>query len=163
MSKVYLSLGGNVGDKRANFKEAEKQVGQMLGKIIQRSSVYETPPWGFHSDDNFWNRVLLIETDKRPETLLSKIHEIENMFGRERKSGKYLSRKIDIDILYYDDFFIETADLIIPHPLIQQRKFVLVPLAEIAPDFRHPLLRLTTIGMLDNCRDESVVKKIEFD
>jgi len=64
MSKVYISLGGNIGDKRLNFKEAEEQVGKMLGKIIQCSSVYETPPWGFHSEDNFWNRVLLIETDK---------------------------------------------------------------------------------------------------
>ena len=163
MSKVYLSLGGNIGDKKANFKEAEKQVGQLLGIIIQRSSVYETPPWGFHADDNFWNRVLLIETDKDPESLLSEIHKIENSFGRKRQAGKYLSRQIDIDILYYDDIFLETGDLVIPHPLIQQRKFVLVPLAEIAPGLKHPLLRFTTIEMLDNCRDESVVKKIEFD
>lgn len=162
MQKVFLGIGGNIGNKQANFEKVYTIIEKELGKIVLSSSVYETPPWGFHADENFWNQIILINTEKSPTELLSKIHEIENLFDRERGANIYTSREMDIDILYVDDLYIEKETLIIPHPKIQQRMFVLVPLNEIAPEFKHPLLRLTSFEMLENCKDESIVKKVEI-
>lgn len=161
MHKVYLGIGGNIGNKQKNFEKVYLLVKNKLGKIELASSIYETPPWGFQSKDNFWNQIIQIETQKTPEELLSIIHEIEDAFGRIRGKTQFSSRKMDIDILYFDDIFIESNKLIIPHPRIHQRKFVLVPLTEIAPDFKHPLLRMTNIEMLENCKDGSMIKKVE--
>jgi len=158
---VFLGIGGNIGNKADNFNKVYTFIKNELGEIVISSSVYETPPWGFSADDNFWNQVLIVETELSPTEVLQKINKIENRFGREREPGKYNSREMDIDILYYDDIFVETENLIIPHPRIQHRKFVLVPLNEIATDFKHPLLRLTSFQMLENCRDESVILKLE--
>ncbi|NCB07154.1 MAG: 2-amino-4-hydroxy-6-hydroxymethyldihydropteridine diphosphokinase [Bacteroidia bacterium] len=162
MHKVFLGIGGNIGNKPENFSTVLWFISEDMGEIILRSPVYETPPWGFHSDENFWNQVLMVETSFMPEELLDKIARIERMFGRERKPGGYMSRGMDIDILYYDDAVVETETLVIPHPLIPQRKFVLVPLADIAPGFVHPLLGLTTLQMLQNCPDNSDIKKIAW-
>ena len=161
MHMVFLGIGGNIGNKADNFNKVYTFIKNELGEIVKSSSVYETPPWGFSADDNFWNQVLIIETELSPTEVLQKITEIENHYGREREPGKYNSREMDIDILYYDDIFEETETLIIPHPRIQYRKFVLVPINEIAPDFKHPLLRLTSFQMLENCRDESVILKLD--
>ena len=160
MYKVFLGIGGNIGDKQLNFIKVAHLVKARLGKIIKVSSIYETPPWCFVSEDHFWNQVLLIETEMNPEKLLEEIHEIEAEFGRKRSIGKYVSREMDIDILYFDDLYTETKEMIIPHPRIQNRKFVLVPLVEIAPEFKHPLFRLTNLQLLENCKDESVIIKI---
>ena len=160
MYKVYLGIGGNIGNKKKNFENTYRLLEKKTGNILKASSIYETPPWGFQTDDYFWNQVLLIETKLEAIELLWRIQEIEDQFGRERTKGQYSSRKIDIDILYFEDLFFESDKLIIPHPLLHERKFVLVPLVEIAPNFKHPLLRQTSIEMLENCRDESVIKKI---
>jgi 2-amino-4-hydroxy-6-hydroxymethyldihydropteridine diphosphokinase len=161
MHKVFLGIGGNIGNKADNFNKVYTFIKNELGEITKTSSVYESPPWGFTADENFWNQVLVIGTKLSPAELLQKITEIENQFGREREIGKYNSREMDIDILYYDEINLETESLVIPHPRIQQRKFVLVPLNEIAPDFKHPLLRLTSFQMLENCKDGSVILKME--
>ncbi len=161
MHTVYLGIGGNLGNKQNNFDNVYQIIEKELGRILLSSSIYETPPWGFQSDDAFWNSVLLIETSYSPEELLEEIHLIEEKFGRKRGNERYSSREMDIDILYFDDIFIETENMIIPHPRIHQRKFVLVPLNEIAPNFKHPLLRFTTFEMLENCKDESMIKKVE--
>lgn len=160
MHKVFLGIGGNIGNKQANFQKVSELIETELGKIIQSSSIYETPPWGFHSDDVFWNQVIVIETKLEAIELLWRIHKIEEDFDRKRGEERYASRPMDVDILYFDDVFMETKNLIIPHPRIPERKFVLVPLCEIAPEFKHPLRRLTNIEMLENCRDDSIIKKV---
>ena len=160
MHTVYLGIGGNIGNKQKNFDNVYNIIENELGRIIIASSIYETPPWGFQSEHTFWNSVLVIETLISPEELLSNIHLIEEKFGRKRSNERYASREMDIDILYFDDIFIDTETLIIPHPRIHQRKFVLVPLNEIAPNLKHPLLRFTTFEMLKNCMDESVILKV---
>nr|WP_321358364.1 2-amino-4-hydroxy-6-hydroxymethyldihydropteridine diphosphokinase [uncultured Draconibacterium sp.] len=163
MNKVFLGIGGNIGDKHKNFIHVLELVEIKLGKIIQKSSVYETPPWGFHCEDVFWNQILVIETKLEAEELLWRIHEIEADFGRKRGNERYSSREMDIDILYFNDDFLESPDLIVPHPRIHERRFVLVPLVEIAPEMKHPLRRLTSIEMLESCLDKSVIKKVEMD
>lgn len=161
MHKVFLGIGGNIGNKHINFQKVVKIIEKQLGEITKKSSVYETPPWGFDTEENFWNQIIIIQTKLSPSDLLKNIHEIEKQFGRTRKSTNYASREMDIDILYYDDLYLETEDLIIPHPKMQLRKFVLVPLNEIAPDFKHPLLRFTSFQMLENCKDASVIFKLD--
>jgi 2-amino-4-hydroxy-6-hydroxymethyldihydropteridine diphosphokinase len=160
MYKVFLGIGGNLGNKPDNFKKVHQLIQNEMGEIVEKSSVYESPPWGFEAKESFWNQVLVIHSDDLPHKLLNKIHEIEKVFGRKRNKKKYSSREMDIDILYFDNAFIEEKNLIVPHPLINKRKFVLVPLAEIAPNLKHPLLRLTSLEMLDNCRDKSILKKV---
>lgn len=161
MHKVFLGIGGNIGNKPENFSTVLRFISEELGEIILRSPVYETPPWGFHCDENFWNQVLMVETSLSPEEMLEKIDQIEGWFGRERKPGEYSSREMDIDILYYDDAVVKTETLVIPHPLIPQRKFVLVPLADIAPGFVHPLLKATSLQLLEKCPDSSMITKVE--
>lgn len=160
MHHVFLGIGGNIGNKPENFRKVHHLVASGIGKITAISSVYESPPWGFHADENFWNQVLKAETELSQDEILSEIEKIESSFNRKRHSEKYTSREMDVDILYYDDIFIENDDLIIPHPRLHQRLFVLVPLTEIAPDFKHPLFRLTSKQLLENCKDESVIKKL---
>ncbi len=162
MHKVYLGIGGNIGNKQKNFEDVYNSLEKEVGIIVSSSSVYESPAWGFRSEDKFWNSVVEIETAVSAIELLLKINSIEKNFGRKRGGKRYTSREMDIDILYFDDIFMETETLIIPHPRIQLRKFVLVPLNEIAPNLKHPLLRLTSLQMLENCMDESVIKKVEI-
>jgi len=160
MHEVYLGIGGNIGKKKFNFLKAYILIKKKLGKVLQTSSVYETPPWGFNSPDNFWNMVVKIETDLSPDELISGIMSIEDSFYRLRTEGIYTSRKMDIDILYYDNVVMDSIKLTIPHPRLQDRLFVLVPLCEIAPEHKHPLLKMTTLEMLENCNDRSAIKKI---
>jgi 2-amino-4-hydroxy-6-hydroxymethyldihydropteridine diphosphokinase len=161
MHEVYLGIGGNTGDKNSNFKKVYNLIEKELGKIIKKSSIYKSPPWGFHAKEYFWNQVLLIETKSLPSELLHKIHQIQNLFKREVACGRYASREMDIDILYFDDIILESDELVIPHPQMQYRLFVLVPLNEIAPDFIHPRLGLSGIELLNRCEDDSLVEKTE--
>jgi len=160
MHQVFLSIGGNLGNKRANFDKVYTHIQNELGCIVLRSSVYETPPWGFDSEDSFWNQVLCIETLLNPSEILEKIKNIDAAYGRKRNSEGYSSREMDVDILYFEDKIIETENLTIPHPLLHKRLFVVVPLAEIAPDWVHPVLKLTSVEMLNNCEDKSEIKKV---
>jgi 2-amino-4-hydroxy-6-hydroxymethyldihydropteridine diphosphokinase len=160
MHEVYLGIGGNIGNKNYNFLKAFILIKQKLGKITESSSVYETPPWGFNSEDNFWNMVIKIKTELNPEALMAEILLIENSYCRERTEGIYTSRKMDIDILYYDNITMNSTTLKIPHPKLQYRLFVLVPLCEIAPEHKHPLLNMTNHELLEKCSDRSVIKKL---
>ncbi|NOY95280.1 MAG: 2-amino-4-hydroxy-6-hydroxymethyldihydropteridine diphosphokinase [Chlorobi bacterium] len=159
MHSVFVGIGGNIGDKPLVFRQARGLIDEIMGNIILSSSIYESPPWGFESEDTFWNQVLKIVTNLSPAELLGGINRIEGIFGRKRTSTGYSSRQMDIDILYFDDLILETEELTIPHPLLHKRMFVLAPLCEIAPDFIHPVLRLTSKEMKGNCTDKSVVSR----
>lgn len=159
--QLILSLGGNMGNKVEIFAETRALIHQTIGPIQHASPTYETPPWGFDSSDHFHNQVILISTGLTPHDVLKKIKEIEIRFGRKRKTGAYLPRKMDIDILFYDDQVISDAELTIPHPLIPLRRFVLVPLADLLPDLIHPLTGKSVIEMLEECPDGSVLRKFK--
>ncbi|MGL4331607.1 MAG: 2-amino-4-hydroxy-6-hydroxymethyldihydropteridine diphosphokinase [Bacteroidales bacterium] len=138
-SLVYLGLGTNLGNLDLNLHKAIDEIGKRVGKVISQSAFYKTEPWGFESPHTFLNAVICIETELKPEEVLNKTQHIEKNLGRTKKSnGTYSDRIIDIDILIYDNLIMESETLTIPHPLLQLRDFVLIPLKEIAPDLRHP-------------------------
>ncbi len=149
---LYLLLGANLGDRMQSFRSAQDLIEARIGCIQLVSSVYETAPWGVLDQPSFLNQVLAVETVLAPLDILSCILTIEKELGRVRLE-RWAARMIDIDILYYDDLVIESRDLIIPHPRLQDRRFTLAPLAEIAPDYCHPLLQRTHLQLLSDCRD----------
>ena len=130
---VYFSLGSNLGDKRENLNKAIKLMEKQIGVLLRQSAFLETEPWGFESDNSFVNAAICMETKLNPFEVLSKTQEIERELGRTMKSvnREYHDRIIDIDILLYDDLHINTPELTIPHPLMEQRDFVMIPLKEI--------------------------------
>lgn len=136
MHTVYLSLGTNLGDKEANINRAIEKINDSVGTVLRTSSFIETEPWGFNSSNTFLNAALCVETDLSPEQLLNATQLIEREMGRTHKSVNrvYHDRLIDIDILLYDDITISTPALTIPHPLMQERDFVMIPLREIIED-----------------------------
>lgn len=139
--KVYLGLGSNLGDKEANLRAAIYEIERRIGEVTSLSAFYVTEPWGFTSEHVFVNAVCLTETALSPVEILKETQTIEKELGRKQKSinGIYNDRPIDIDILLYDHIVIHTPDLVIPHPLMCERKFVVEPLAEIAPELIHPI------------------------
>lgn len=145
MANVYLSLGTNLGDKRRNLYRAVAEIESKIGKCISLSSFYETEPWGFTSGNSFLNAACHIETELSPLEVLSETQAIERKLGRTTKSanGVYNDRIIDIDLLLYDDRILTSPTLILPHPLMTERRFVMEPLAEIAPERIHPLFHKT--------------------
>lgn len=136
MSTLYLSLGTNLGDRQQNLKSALELIGREVGTVVSASDIIETDPWGFESPNPFLNTVVKVETDLKPLEVLDVTQEIERQLGRATKSvnGEYHDRLIDIDILLYDDLVMDTPELTIPHPLMYERKFVMEPLAQIAPE-----------------------------
>lgn len=159
MSKVYLSIGSNKGNRSVLINKAIDEIEKKIGTIISRSGIYQSKSWGFDSND-FYNLSLLIDTDIEPKSLLINLKKIEKSMGREDIDGSYSDRFIDIDILFYDNIIIDLEDLKIPHPKIEIRKFVLVPMLEIADDYVHPILN-KTIKQLDNeCDDKGIPLKI---
>ena len=142
MHTAYLGLGTNLGRREENLRKALSALEQHVGKLLKCSSFMETAPWGFPSDNAFLNAVAMLQTNLSPSNLLAATRQIEISMGRINKtqSAQYADRTIDIDILFYDDLILNNKDLVIPHPLLCQRLFVLLPLEEIAPELMHPLL-----------------------
>ena len=140
MNTTTLLIGGNLGNRIENIRQAIGYIEDRIGKIKQRSSVYESEPWGFEAEHRFLNAVVVVETRLQPEALLREAQEIENIMGRIRNGSGYSSRTMDIDILFFNDDVIDTPALTVPHPRLHERRFVLVPLAEIMPDRVHPVL-----------------------
>ena len=152
MAKAIIITGGNTGDVKDTLRRAQQEINRQMGIILRCSHSYESKAWGFTSSENFYNQAIILDTDLSPEELLDKALEIELQLGRNREeearikaaTGEpFAPRAIDIDILFYDDEVVDTDRLKIPHPLIQDRDFVLRPLNEIVPDKIHPTLRKT--------------------
>ena len=158
MLKVaYLSLGSNLGDRKANLTEAIRQLGT-IGTVLKTSSLYETEPVDLTSQPWFLNCVVVLETAKMPRQLLKAILSLERSLGRRRLQKKG-PRNIDIDILLFGNSVVDTPELVIPHPAMHARRFVLEPLAEIAPDVRHPVLKRTIRELRDELPSGQTVRK----
>jgi len=155
LKKAYISIGSNLGNRLQNIQEAIFLLGSEVGNIIATSKVYESPSWGFDSSD-FLNACLALETHLTPMAILEKILAIEKSMGRERLQEEgYEARNIDIDILYFDAEIIKSDHLVIPHEKLQERKFVLLPLSDIAPQKYHPVLGKDTRNLIQECKDKS--------
>ncbi len=162
MAKVYLLLGGNIGDTITIFQDAISHINAGIGLIKGISSIYRSPAWGFECENDFLNQVACIETNCLPEDLIRLCLTIEAEMGRTRKdmTSGYSSRNIDIDVLLYGQMQINSERITVPHPRMHLRKFTLMPLAEIAPLTLHPTLGMTITELLALCPDTSVVQKI---
>jgi 2-amino-4-hydroxy-6-hydroxymethyldihydropteridine diphosphokinase len=161
MANVYLGLGSNVGDTEKNLRKAIAALGK-LGTITKTSSLYRTEPVGFVDQPWFLNQVVCLETELLPKDLLEKTQEIENDLGRTREIH-WGPRTLDIDILLYDNVVLETPELTIPHPHMHERRFVLEPLAEIAPDVMNSKLKKTAEELLRTTADVSKIEKLVYD
>ncbi|RIA10798.1 2-amino-4-hydroxy-6-hydroxymethyldihydropteridine diphosphokinase [Flavobacteriaceae bacterium MAR_2010_72] len=160
--KVYLALGSNVGDRLKHLQDAVNLIFERIGKIIIISNVYNTPAYGFEGDD-FLNTCVFLETDLLPKPLMKALKAIEKDMGRKRTKQKgYHPRIIDLDILFFDDSVEDSKHLQIPHIALHQRKFVLQPLFDIAPNLEHPVLKQTITQLLSSCEDQSEVQPIKI-
>ncbi len=158
MSGVFILLGGNLGKREEIIKQAINRIAIDAGRIIKRSSIYETESWGFNSELKFLNQVIEIATNLNPKQLLDTVHQIEEQLGRKRNEQQYASRTIDIDILLFRDEQIDEEGLQIPHPRMHQRKFTLIPLEEIAGQVVHPEFQITIKSLNSRCKDDLTVE-----
>jgi len=158
MNISYLLIGGNEGDRAAYLQQAAEQIAGSACRILQTSSLYETAAWGKTDEAPFLNQALEIGTALEARPLMQVLLDIEQKLGRVRRE-KYGSRLIDIDILFFNDAIIEEPHLVIPHPRLQNRRFALAPMDEIAPDFIHPVLRRSIADLLAICPDPLEVKQ----
>jgi 2-amino-4-hydroxy-6-hydroxymethyldihydropteridine diphosphokinase len=161
MHKAVLLIGGNLGDRKALIFRAKQMLETHIGACIQHSSIYESEAWGFQAESNFYNQILILETELSAADILEIALKIESDLGRKRESNSYASRSMDIDILFYDEQIIHQENLIIPHPRLHLRRFTLLPLVEILADFVHPEIKKTLGELLDSCDDDLKTKKLE--
>jgi len=159
MNRVYLLLGSNIGDSRAWIRKAKDLIGEKIGPVSRASALYQTAAWGETRQGDFINQVILVTSDLKPAELMEGILGIETRMGRIR-TKKNAPRIIDIDILFYGKAVIREKDLEVPHPRIPLRRFVLVPMNELSPQFIHPVLKKTIHQLLRVCPDKGAVKKI---
>lgn len=162
MNEVFIELGGNMGNRLQLIYNAKDLLIELKCKIILQSSVYETPPWGFNATQNFYNQIIKIETEFSHYELINELQKVEKNLKRVRGEERYESRTMDIDILFFNNLIINERYLTIPHPRLHLRKFVLIPLNEIAPELIHPVLNLSINQLLIDCTDKSECKKINL-
>lgn len=161
LTTIYLLLGSNLGDRALLMRTATDRIGERIGDVTRASGLYETAPWGGIEQPAFLNQVLEISTILAPEEVLRIILEIEHELGRVRYE-RWGARHLDIDILYFGKIVMDTPRLTVPHPRLHERRFTLVPLAEIAPKFMHPVLEKTNTELLEVCADtEAVIRYLQ--
>lgn len=156
--KTLLLAGANLGDRKANLEIARKKIIN-LGEITRQSAIYESEPWGFTHDQWFLNQAIMLETTCAPVYLMQELLRIESEMGRSRGSSGYEARIIDLDILLFGDLVMHEDSLTLPHPRMHLRNFVLIPAAEICPDWTHPVLKKKIHELLKDCDDKLVVRK----
>ena len=163
MENCYVLFGSNLGDKEALFEQACTFINDRCGRVVQVSSAYESEPWGFEAEEWFLNRLIVVETSLLPDELMRQLLAIESALGRVRRHNAqgYASRPVDLDILYYGEQIVSTDWVIAPHPRLHLRRFALLPLCELIPDFMHPILGLTQTELLERCNDPLVVRKMD--
>ncbi len=159
MTRCYLLFGSNQGDKLQLLEQACTYVNNRCGMLVERSSLYNSEPWGFEAEEWFLNVLLVVETELDPDTLMDRLLDIERELGRVRhpEIEGYTSRTVDLDILYYGDQIVRTAKVTAPHPRLPERRFALMPLCELVPDFLHPESGLSQQQLLEKCHDTSKV------
>jgi 2-amino-4-hydroxy-6-hydroxymethyldihydropteridine diphosphokinase len=160
MNVAYLLTGGNIGDRLYFLYRAKEVIEKECGIIQKMSAIYETEAWGLEDQNSFYNQALLLQTHLNAEDLLHRLLQIEATLGRKREY-KYGPRVIDIDIIFFNDEVIRSKELTIPHPQMQNRRFVLLPLNEIAPHKVHPEFKKTISELLDECKDQLEVVKLQ--
>lgn len=162
-TEVYLGLGSNQDDRADYLAKAIQRLAQRVGRCKRCSAVYESEPWGFECNTSFFNQVVVLQSLLPPKSILQEIGAIEHELGRIRSNTeRYTSRTIDIDLLLFgNEIICEPPDLVVPHPRIEQRRFVLIPLVEIAPYGLHPILGVTWADLLAACNDAGWVRKLE--
>lgn len=153
-----LILGSNKGNRFSLLERAICCIEKEIGIIHKTSSIYESEAWGYDDKTSYYNQVVCVSTDLNPESLLAVCLKIESLLGRSRSGNGYESRTMDIDILFYKDEIIKIKELIIPHEHIASRKFVLIPLAEIMPDYEHPVFKNSINDLLEKCEDKGWVR-----
>ena len=158
MNIAYLLIGGNQGDRISYLQQAIEIISEDAGIIVRKSALYETAAWGMEEQPDFLNQVLILETKLDAESLLGVLLEGEEKIGRKR-TVKNAPRIIDIDILFFNNDVINSNELVIPHPEVQNRRFALAPLAELVPMLHHPILNKPVKQLLDECPDQLEVKK----
>jgi 2-amino-4-hydroxy-6-hydroxymethyldihydropteridine diphosphokinase len=161
MNVAYLCLGGNLGDRAASLKTAIDEINKKVGEVDAISHTYETEAWGVINQQAYLNVCLELKTKLNPEELIENLLNIESDLGRKRDVyHTYEPRTIDLDILFFNDEMIDLNHLVIPHPRLHLRKFVLIPLNDIAPNHVHPVFQKTIVELLNECQDMSDVKLI---
>jgi 2-amino-4-hydroxy-6-hydroxymethyldihydropteridine diphosphokinase len=153
---VFFCIGGNLGDRLSLLEEARDFIDFNMGDIQQVSSIYESEPWGMSDAPPFLNQVVIAQSSLSQIQLKRELDELDEYYGRERKPGKYSNREMDVDVLFYGDVQAE-GPLLLPHPRLTERRFVLEPLHEIAPDWIHPSLQKTVAQLLKECTDTGKV------
>lgn len=161
MNTAYILLGSNEGDRLQHLSNALELIEQQAGTLIKQSDIYVTLAWGYREQPDFLNQVICIETQLSPQQLLKQLLDIEKTLGRIRSGTKWLQRIIDLDILFYNDLILKEELLCIPHPFLQERKFVLIPLEEIAAKLVHPVFKKNITTLIAECNDTLEVKRLE--
>lgn len=156
---VFVLLGSNLGDRELLVNQGCKIIEERCGEIVAESRLYESEPWGFQSEHWFLNQVVKVKTWLLPDEMMRQLLEIEKVLGRDRSTPHegYVSRPMDLDILYFGNQIVDTQLVTAPHPRLHQRRFTLLPLCDIAPDFVHPTMKKTNLQLLDECQDTGIV------
>jgi len=160
MNTAYVLLGGNKGERLINIGKSISFIEELVGPISNKSKIYVTAAWGNTNQPDFYNQVICVNTTLSASALLQTLLSIENQLGRQRGDKKWQARTIDLDILFFNNDIIDSPFLKVPHPYLHERKFTLVPLAEIAANFTHPIFNKSIAALLEECKDELEVNPL---